>query len=118
MRTEAYPCASPVHVRGRGLPSACSALSVFHAVVYFFLEVLSMSTDEVVQPPSPGTPPHGIADEADVQKLHMNAIGIIGLVAGAASAVAPLAAMFFNVPLIVDQAGAAVPLVFLISGVG
>ncbi len=48
----------------------------------------------------------------------MNAIGIVGLVAGAASAVAPLAAMFFNVPLIADQAGAAVPLVFLISAIG
>lgn len=48
----------------------------------------------------------------------MNAIGVVGLVAGAAGAVAPLAAMFFNVPLIADQAGAAVPLVFLISGIG
>lgn len=73
-----------------------------------------MSTDEVV----PGTPQPAVAEQAGVQKLHMNAIGITGLVAGAASAVAPLAAMFFNVPLIADQAGAAVPLVFLISAVG
>src|SRR5260221_4704267 len=54
-------------------------------------------------------------EKANVDKLHRNAIGIVGLVAGA---VAPLAAMFFNVPLIVDEAGAAAPLVFLISAVG
>ncbi|HET8846691.1 MAG TPA: APC family permease [Ktedonobacteraceae bacterium] len=53
-----------------------------------------------------------------VEKLHMNALGIVGLVAGAAGAVAPLAAMFFNVPSIVTQAGASTPLVFLISGLG
>ena len=57
-------------------------------------------------------------EKANVETLHRNAIGIVGLVAGAAGAVAPLAAMFFNVPLIVDQAGAAAPLVFLISAVG
>ena len=57
-------------------------------------------------------------EKANVDKLHRNAIGVVGLVAGAAGAVAPLAAMFFNVPLIVDQAGASVPLVFLISAVG
>src|SRR5258708_28053485 len=57
-------------------------------------------------------------EKANVDKLHRNAIGIVGLMAGAAGAVAPLAAMFFNVPLIVDQAGAAAPLVFLFSAVG
>ncbi len=57
-------------------------------------------------------------EKTNVDKLHFNAIGIVGLVAGAAGAVAPLAAMFFNVPLIVTQAGAAVPLVFLLSAVG
>jgi amino acid transporter len=55
---------------------------------------------------------------AQVEKLHVNAIGVVGLVAGAAGAVAPLAAMFFNVPSIVTQAGAAAPLVFLISAIG
>jgi amino acid transporter len=78
-----------------------------------------MSADEFVQPTSsPGTSPHAVAEQESVQKLHMNAIGIVGLVAGATSAVAPLAAMFFNVPLMADQAGAAVPLVFLISALG
>lgn len=57
-------------------------------------------------------------NEAPIEKLHMNAIGVVGLVAGAAGAVAPLAAMFFNVPSIVTQAGAATPLVFLISAIG
>ncbi|MFL5626815.1 MAG: hypothetical protein ACJ788_14620 [Ktedonobacteraceae bacterium] len=57
-------------------------------------------------------------EKANVDTLHFNAIGIVGLVAGAAGAVAPLAAMFFNVPLIVTQAGAAVPLVFLVSAIG
>src|SRR5260221_5996795 len=57
-------------------------------------------------------------EKANVDKLHRNAIGIVGLVAGAAGAVAPLAAMFFNVPLIVDQAGGAGPLGFLIFAVG
>jgi amino acid transporter len=59
-----------------------------------------------------------VAAHPNIEKLHMNAFGIVGLVAGAAGAVAPLAAMFFNVPLIADQAGAALPLVFLISAVG
>ncbi|MGH2481594.1 MAG: APC family permease, partial [Ktedonobacteraceae bacterium] len=65
-------------------------------------------------------PSEASADEsiAPVEKLHMNAIGSVGLIAGAAGAVAPLAAMFFNVPIIASQAGAATPLVFLISGLG
>ena len=71
-----------------------------------------MATQDDTVQPSPG------AATAGVEKLHMNAIGIIGLVAGAGGAVAPLAAMFFNVPLIATQAGAAVPLVFLISAIG
>jgi len=67
--------------------------------------------DELVPPSSEG-------GAVAIEPLHMNAIGIVGLVAGAAGAVAPLAAMFFNVPLIADQAGAAVPLVFLVSAIG
>jgi amino acid transporter len=68
----------------------------------------------------PSTPDMAGVDgnEASIEKLHMNAIGVVGLVAGAAGAVAPLAAMFFNVPSIVTQAGAATPLVFLISALG
>src|SRR6266566_120853 len=74
-----------------------------------------MSADKVAPPP--GSAP-SVEEPANVQKLHMNAFGVIGLVAGAAAAVAPLAAMFFNVPIIVTQAGASVPLVFLISAIG
>ena len=44
-----------------------------------------MSTDEIV--PSPGSA-SGVEEQANVQKLHMNAFGVIGLVAGAAGAVA------------------------------
>jgi amino acid transporter len=55
---------------------------------------------------------------ASVEKLQKNAIGSVGLIAGATGAVAPLAAMFFNVPSIVTQAGAATPLVFLIAAIG
>ena len=73
--------------------------------------------DDFVPQSSPGAASTA-AGQTEIQKLHMNAIGVVGLVAGAAGAVAPLAAMFFNVPLIADQAGAAVPLVFLISGIG
>jgi amino acid transporter len=73
--------------------------------------------DDLVPQPASGAATTA-ASELEIQKLHMNAIGIIGLMAGAAGAVAPLAAMFFNVPLIADQAGAAVPLVFLISAIG
>jgi hypothetical protein len=51
-----------------------------------------MSTEEVA--PSPGSA-SGVEEPANVQKLHMNAFGVIELVAGAAAAVAPLAAMFF-----------------------
>jgi len=50
--------------------------------------------------------------------LQRDAVGVVGLIAGAGGAVAPLAAMFFNVPSIAGQAGAAIPLVFLISAVG
>ena len=77
-----------------------------------------MATQDDLVPQSSPAAGGAAAGELEIHKLHMNAIGIVGLVAGAASAVAPLAAMFFNVPLIADQAGAAVPLVFLISAIG
>jgi amino acid transporter len=76
-----------------------------------------MATQDDLIPEASGTT-SSTAVKSDVETLHMNAIGVIGLIAGAAGAVAPLAAMFFNVPLIADQAGAAVPLVFLVSGIG
>src|SRR6266487_2282342 len=80
-----------------------------------------MSSDEGIVHTTSGdtsSPVEAATEVTDVEKLHINAIGVIGLVVGAAGAVAPLAAMFFNVPNIVTQAGAAVPLVFLISAIG
>lgn len=73
--------------------------------------------DDPVPQPSPEAG-NNAGGQPAIEKLHMNGIGTVGLIAGAAGAVAPLAAMFFNVPLIADQAGAAVPLVFLISAIG
>ena len=78
----------------------------------------SLATQNDLVPQSSPAAGGAATGQPEIHKLHMNAIGIVGLVAGAASAVAPLAAMFFNVPLIADQAGAAVPLVFLISAIG
>lgn len=76
-----------------------------------------MATQDDFAPSTPDAAGvHG--NTAQVEKLHMNAIGVVGLIAGAAGAVAPLAAMFFNVPSIVTQAGAATPLVFLVSAIG
>lgn len=76
-----------------------------------------MATQDNLAPSSPDVA-GSVGNKAQVEKLHMNAIGVVGLVAGAASAVAPLAAMFFNVPSIVTQAGAATPLVFLMAAIG
>src|SRR5581483_523323 len=67
---------------------------------------------------APSTPASVDENNIHVEKLHKDAIGVIGLIAGATGAVAPLAAMFFNVPSIATQAGASTPLVFLISAIG
>lgn len=76
-----------------------------------------MATQDDLAPSSPERA--GVeGNPAQVERLRTNAIGVVGLIAGAAGAVAPLAAMFFNVPSIVTQAGAATPLVFLISALG
>jgi len=57
-------------------------------------------------------------DKADVDKLHKNAIGLPGVLYFCLAGSAPISAMLFNVPPIAGQAGAASPLVFLLSGIG
>jgi amino acid transporter len=57
-------------------------------------------------------------ETAKVDKLHRNAIGLLGVLNLCLAGVAPMAAMFFNVPNMAAQAGAATPLVFILSGVG
>jgi len=56
-------------------------------------------------------------DHANVDKLHKNAIGLPGVLYFCLAGSAPITAMLFNVPSMADQAGAATPLVFLLSGV-
>src|SRR5262245_10760851 len=55
-------------------------------------------------------------DQANVDKLHKNAIGLPGVLYFCIAGSAPIAAMLFNVPSMATQAGAATPLVFLFSG--
>ncbi|HKV58420.1 MAG TPA: APC family permease, partial [Ktedonobacteraceae bacterium] len=57
-------------------------------------------------------------DKANVDKLHKNAIGLPGVLYFCLAGSAPISAMLFNVPSMASQAGAAVPLVFLLSGIG
>lgn len=57
-------------------------------------------------------------DKANVDKLHKNAIGLPGVLYFCLAGSAPISAMLFNVPSMASQAGASVPLVFLISGIG
>src|SRR6266852_9653354 len=57
-------------------------------------------------------------DKSNVDKLHKNAIGLPGVLYFCLAGSAPISAMLFNVPPIASQAGAASPLVFIISGIG
>jgi amino acid transporter len=57
-------------------------------------------------------------DQANVDKLHKNAIGLPGVLYFCIAGAAPIAAMFFNVPPMATQAGATTPLVFLLAGIG
>ncbi|GHO59218.1 amino acid permease [Ktedonobacter robiniae] len=50
--------------------------------------------------------------------LRQNALGPAGLALLCIAAIAPAASMLFNVPVIASQAGAASPLVFLLSAIG
>ncbi|MGH2496393.1 MAG: APC family permease [Ktedonobacteraceae bacterium] len=57
-------------------------------------------------------------DKSSVDKLHKNAIGLPGVLYFCLAGSAPISAMLFNVPSMASQAGAATPLVFLLSGIG
>lgn len=56
-------------------------------------------------------------DKTNVDKLHKNAIGLPGVLYFCLAGSAPVTAMLLNVPGMADQAGAATPLVFLLSGI-
>jgi amino acid transporter len=59
-----------------------------------------------------------LVEQAPVDKLHVNAIGMWAVMYYCFAGAAPIAAMFFNVPNMASQAGASLPLVFLLSSVG
>ncbi|GHO61719.1 hypothetical protein KSC_006110 [Ktedonobacter sp. SOSP1-52] len=50
--------------------------------------------------------------------MRQNALGLWGIAFLCIAAIAPAASMLFNVPLIASQAGAAAPLVFVLSAIG
>jgi amino acid transporter len=55
---------------------------------------------------------------ASVDQLHKNALGMGSVLFACVACIAPMAAMFFNVPGMASQAGAATPLVFVLSAIG
>lgn len=57
-------------------------------------------------------------ENANVDKLHKNVLTPFGVILACSACVAPMAAMFFNVPGMASQAGAATPLVFVLSAIG
>src|SRR5258706_5678230 len=56
-------------------------------------------------------------ETTNVDKLHINAIGLPAVMYFCFAGAAPIAAMFFNVPNMGSQGGASVPLVFLLSSI-
>lgn len=77
-----------------------------------------MSTEEIT--PSTESTASGDIDieQASVDKLHKNVLGLPAILFLCVAAIAPAASMLFNVPVMASQAGAATPLVFLLSAVG
>jgi amino acid transporter len=57
-------------------------------------------------------------EQAGVDKLHKNALGLPAILFLCVAAIAPAASMLFNVPVMASQAGAATPLVFVLSAGG
>jgi amino acid transporter len=77
-----------------------------------------MSTEEV-STSSKDTASRDIdVEQASVDKLHKNVLGLPAIVFICVAAIAPAASMLFNIPVMASQAGAATPLVFLLSAVG
>jgi amino acid transporter len=58
------------------------------------------------------------AAQAGVDRLHTNALGLPAIFFVCVAAIAPAASMLFNVPVMASQAGAATPLVFVLSAIG
>lgn len=58
-------------------------------------------------------------DQQEMQHhtLHRNALGFIAILCLCVAAIAPAASMLFNVPVMASEAGAAVPLAFLLSAI-
>jgi len=57
-------------------------------------------------------------EQASVERLHTNALGLPAILFLCVAAIAPAASMLFNVPVMASQAGAATPLAFALSAVG
>src|SRR5579875_1727612 len=80
------------------------------------------SQEELVGQTTPGAAlPEGdiaLEQRQDLDKLHINAIGMPSVMYYCFAGAAPIAAMFSNVPNMAAQAGASVPLVFLLSAIG
>src|SRR5260221_1797932 len=94
----------------------------FFVYSVLFTEVKLATRDELVAS-SGVVPGEAIAGDVDVDmavvdKLHKNAMGLPGVLYFCLAGSAPISAMLFNVPPIASQAGAASPLVFIISGIG
>lgn len=78
-----------------------------------------MSTSD--EPISAGASQNGSdldVEQASVEKLHTNALGLPAILFLCVAAIAPAASMLFNVPVMASQAGAATPLAFVLSAVG
>lgn len=59
-----------------------------------------------------------LAEQASVDHLHKNALSLPAVLFSCIACIAPMAAVFFNVPGIAFQAGASTPLVFVLSAFG
>ncbi|QBD74978.1 APC family permease [Ktedonosporobacter rubrisoli] len=57
-------------------------------------------------------------EQVPANALRHNSFGQIAVFFACIAAIAPMASMFYNVPVIASTAGAAVPLVFLLSAIG
>ncbi|HLG76587.1 MAG TPA: APC family permease, partial [Ktedonobacteraceae bacterium] len=76
------------------------------------------SQEKIIQIPAQPDSGDIDIDQANVDKLHKNAIGLPGVLYFCLAGSAPISAMLFNVPSMASQAGAATPLAFLLSGIG
>ncbi len=76
------------------------------------------TSDELI--PAGGSESGGDIDveQAPVEKLHTNVLGLPAILFLCVAAIAPAASMLFNVPVMASQAGAATPLAFALSAMG